>query len=620
MSKLNKILLNILTPLLITGGVVLAQDLGATICFPYQGCTGTNSVPTTGQLLVGNSGGTYTPTSTITVLRIDGNATSTGAYYIGGDLTVNGTTNVQNITLVNQTINGNATTTGYASIGSAMSGFNYANGYLNVQNGIFANSATTTDTLRVGGALTAVGETFLTGGARLLFLNATSSLIDTLKAGAATTTRSFYFPSGVVKENGSVGIGTTAPTYTLDVQGAGGSGSLNVNGYIDFGGKGRMSGDTGVAYIRGRSGNALSLGSNDVTNRIWLDTGGNVGIGTTGPGSKLEVWKTTGNEGNIFNVSSTTAGDLVVIKNSGNVGIGTTGPNRVLHIDKGAADTEIQIGSNQSYWQGLFLGTPGGSEMWDISRAPGGDLHFISGASYDKRVTIQQSGNVGIGTTGPDQKLEVVGAIVSSSGPAAYITNKAWGGFYSTASGGGAYPFLENLNLVIQPRTSAGAARDIIFATGDTTPSARMVIDRLGNVGIGTITPAARLNASSTTEQLRLSYDDVNNKYASFKVLAGGDLKIQPGSVATTTIIGSGLKVEGNATTTQSLTLSSYNCSANANGGKLTTNANGLVACADDQIGLSGISQIQETKQKFNYGWLGLIGILGLCGLFRRRN
>ena len=46
---------------------------GATILFPYQGGTGTGTVPTLGQILVGQSNGKYTPTSTI-----DGSLTLTG--------------------------------------------------------------------------------------------------------------------------------------------------------------------------------------------------------------------------------------------------------------------------------------------------------------------------------------------------------------------------------------------------------------------------------------------------------------------------------------------------------------------------------------------------------------
>jgi hypothetical protein len=43
---------------------LLGQNLGATVCFPYQGCTGIGTVPSYGEVLVGNVGGTYTLTAT----------------------------------------------------------------------------------------------------------------------------------------------------------------------------------------------------------------------------------------------------------------------------------------------------------------------------------------------------------------------------------------------------------------------------------------------------------------------------------------------------------------------------------------------------------------------------
>lgn len=66
----------------------------ATILFPTGGGTGTNTVPTYGQVLVGNSGGTYTPTATSSLGIISGgnsfaypfpsNATSTALTFSGG--------------------------------------------------------------------------------------------------------------------------------------------------------------------------------------------------------------------------------------------------------------------------------------------------------------------------------------------------------------------------------------------------------------------------------------------------------------------------------------------------------------------------------------------------------
>jgi len=71
---------------------------------------------------------------------------------------------------------------------------------------------------------------------------------------------------------------------------------------------------------------------------------------------------------------------------------------------------------------------------------------------------------------------------------------------YGSVSGGAAFPFLDNSNLIIQSRPSGGD-RDIVFVTGSTTPTIRMVVGRTGNIGIGTTSPNYLLsvggNASS---------------------------------------------------------------------------------------------------------------------------
>ncbi|MEW6296082.1 MAG: hypothetical protein AB1467_07410, partial [Candidatus Diapherotrites archaeon] len=72
-----------------------------------------------------------------------------------------------------------------------------------------------------------------------------------------------------------------------------------------------------------------------------------------------------------------------------------------------------------------------------------------------------------------------------------------------------------------------------------------------GNVGIGTTAPSAKLHASSTSEQLRLSNGTTGStNFASFNVLSAGDLLIDPQGTATSTFVWSNLKVEGNATST----------------------------------------------------------------------
>jgi prepilin-type N-terminal cleavage/methylation domain-containing protein len=153
---------------------------------------------------------------------------------------------------------------------------------------------------------------------------------------------------------GNVGIGTTGPSGLLDVGGGklvvtsggnvgigtsspGGIFQVNTAKPFTISGSGDWTSSNGNAWYGNNknfylaSWGYIALGGG--ANYVMYLTGGKVGIGTSSPSALLDLKKPA--SGNIFAISSSTAGDLVTINNNGNVGIGTMGPNSKLQVTGG---------------------------------------------------------------------------------------------------------------------------------------------------------------------------------------------------------------------------------------------------------------------------------------------
>lgn len=184
--------------------------------------------------------------------------------------------------------------------------------------------------------------------------------------------------------------------------------------------------------------------------------------------------------------------------NGGNLGIGTASPDQKLHVEFANTDTSFSGGSAGAWGsEGIrienTISTAGTMAMLHF-RNNDADIHIagIRQATDDsdlgfffegtERVRFTKSGNVGIGTTSPANKLEVHSGETNVVAAFKSSDNQAWISVHDDDSG--TYGALFG--------TDTDAGHDIVLA--DKSANKRLVIDSSGNVGIGTDSPGGKLD------------------------------------------------------------------------------------------------------------------------------
>ena len=362
--------------------------------------------------------------------------------------------------------------------------------------------------------------------------------------------------------SGNVGIGTSSPNGKLEVD-LGGDGiisqfvgassdTLNITGQ-----------NNEILLDTRNTSNGLAFGIQGSTKMV-LNASGNVGIGTANPGAKLHTLATGGTTppalgsspdtamlggglfGTLFSTLSSgkgviqqgrtdgtaTAYDLLLQPSGGNVGIGTTSPDSLLQVGANLASDGVAYISdyNPSFATNFFYRNQTAAQstvpMMLVRQTNTGDDQPVLVLDQDgtgdilqaftdtsQVVTIDNSGNVGIGTSTPSTKLQISATMTSSPTSNIFLDvdgNNVQGGggsivFGTSASAGTTNQYNAKITGT---RSDSNGSSDLSFFTTDQQSSInsalRMIIKDSGRVGIGTDSPEVSLDLGNNTDAIRV--------------------------------------------------------------------------------------------------------------------
>ena len=346
-----------------------------------------------------------------------------------------------------------------------------------------------------------------------------------------------------VLNNGYVGIGTTAPSARLTVNGDltfaaapatitgagrlhitgaellyllnksgvvvgkewGGTGNLTVEGDLQTGGSALVSGNVGIGtttpavklHVSGGKAQfdgkqQILFTDDDVTNNLKLQLWSGYGLGINSgtlfyAANGRHSWRDNNGTNERMALTTGATGGLIVTGTgassfAGSVGVGTTSPKVKLEVD-GGGGTSIDLLVN-----GRLQSNNNDGGLWVASdRFVGGfdtnKIGFYSASAW--RLAVLNNGYVGIGTTAPSAMLTVNGDLTFAAAP---TTIRCDGGRLHIT--GGEILYLLNKSGVIIGKEWGGTGG--LTVEGD--------LHTGGNVGIGTSdTSNQRLCVSGTT-------------------------------------------------------------------------------------------------------------------------
>jgi hypothetical protein len=298
---------------------------------------------------------------------------------------------------------------------------------------------------------------------------------------------------------------------------------------------------TGPAFVVNQKGaQPVAHFQDDGASALYIEDGGNVGIGTTNPTANLDVY-------NASNVLALVNGDSVTNLYVHRASPDAAAPFFNLRKSRGTVASPVTVNTNDNIGDIRFIAF-GGTNERIITRIRSSVETYVSDTNISSNLTFETSpaggvtpieymrinstGNIGIATTLPAEKLTVSGNI-SSNGTLFTKQMTAYGlDLVHTPITDGTDPVIRiGESSHVSPNLGFSGAYmsydeltnvfgiSSVFADGITQYGApALAIDRIGNVGIGTMVPDTKLHVSGSLRVGRGNELQFNSalKWASF--------------------------------------------------------------------------------------------------------